>query len=60
MSFGKIKIKSDCCEKNYELTSKQHNDLERGGFLIYCQDCAEKLNLNKHQALKQGIKIYKM
>jgi hypothetical protein len=34
--------------------------LEREGFLVYCDKCAEKLSLNKWKALNQGIKVYKI
>ena len=56
----KIPIKTDCCEKDYQLTPKQHCDLEKAGFLIYCSECAEKLNLSKRKAIEGGIKIYKV
>jgi hypothetical protein len=56
----KVKIKCDCCEKIYYLTLKQKYDLERDGWLIYCEKCFQKTHLTKIQAVKDKIKIYKM
>lgn len=55
----KEKILTDCCEKPYRLTPKQKHELEREGFIIYCQECATKLGLTKYIAKKDKIKIYK-
>ena len=56
----RIQIKTDCCGKNYKLTPKQKYDLDRAGFLVYCRECGDKLNLNHYSALEQGIKLYKV
>lgn len=56
----KEKIQCDICSKVYRVNPKQKYDLEKAGFIIYCQGCADKLNLDRRKALAQGFKIYKM
>lgn len=57
---NKVGVSCDVCGKSYKLTPKQHYDLEKEGYLVYCDKCAEKLNIDKWKAKKSLIKIYKM
>lgn len=57
---NRVKVYCDVCGKSYKLSPQQNYDLEKAGYLVYCDKCAEKLNIDKFKAKKCLIKIYKM
>lgn len=54
------KINCDICQKHINVSKKVVYDLDKAGFEVYCQECANKLNIDKRSSLEQGIKVYKM
>jgi len=53
-------FKCDICSKNIYISEKSKLELERDGWLVYCFECAEKLNIKRWEAKRDKIKIYKM
>lgn len=55
----KEKVYCDICGRVNYITPRAKYDLEKGNWLIYCKDCADKIHISEKEAKEQLIKIYK-